>query len=205
MCRSECRCSPIRVCCSWMSRCVRSFVVRENVVRSDPAGTHTRARALQTSGLDSFTANKLMHTLRSIAHRQRTVICTIHQPRSDIFRLCDSIILLAKGTYLFVRTSARLLCLTRLLTSRCDRCPLRQAGVRRIDPAGDGVLCECRLPVPDARQSGRLLPRPDLGRQSDATSGTRVTRPHQLVGRAVCSIECERGDGLVARSCRHTS
>jgi ABC-type multidrug transport system ATPase subunit len=49
--------------------------------------------------LDSFTANKLMQTLRAIAHKQRTVICTIHQPRSDIFQLCDSILLLAKGTH----------------------------------------------------------------------------------------------------------
>ena len=52
-----------------------------------------------TLGLDSFTANKLMKTLLGIAHKNRTVICTVHQPRSDIFQLFDSVLLLSKGNH----------------------------------------------------------------------------------------------------------
>ena len=50
-----------------------------------------------TSGLDAFTANHLMHTLKDLADTGRTVICSIHQPRSDIFGLFDHILLLTRG------------------------------------------------------------------------------------------------------------
>ena len=55
-----------------------------------------------TTGLDSFTANKLMVTLTNIAHKSnRTVVCTVHQPRSDIFQLFDYIMLLSKGELVY--------------------------------------------------------------------------------------------------------
>ena len=55
-----------------------------------------------TTGLDSFTANKLMTALSSIAHNSnRTVICTVHQPRSDIFQLFDYVMLLSKGQVVY--------------------------------------------------------------------------------------------------------
>ncbi len=50
-----------------------------------------------TSGLDAFTAQHIMLTLKKIARTGRTIICTIHQPRSDIFLMFDSILLLARG------------------------------------------------------------------------------------------------------------
>ncbi|KAJ3095113.1 hypothetical protein HDU97_007254 [Phlyctochytrium planicorne] len=50
-----------------------------------------------TSGLDAFTASNMIHLLKQIAAKGRTVICTIHQPRSDLFPLFDSILLLARG------------------------------------------------------------------------------------------------------------
>lgn len=50
-----------------------------------------------TSGLDSYTANKLVSTLADLAHQGRTIVCTIHQPRSDIFQLFDDVMLLSKG------------------------------------------------------------------------------------------------------------
>ena len=55
-----------------------------------------------TTGLDSFTANKLMVTLSNIAHKSfRSVICTVHQPRSDIFQLFDHVMLLSKGKLVY--------------------------------------------------------------------------------------------------------
>ncbi|KAG8931848.1 hypothetical protein FRC02_002035 [Tulasnella sp. 418] len=51
-----------------------------------------------TSGLDSLTANNVMLALKSIAESGRTVIVSIHQPRSDIWHAgIDNVILLAKG------------------------------------------------------------------------------------------------------------
>ncbi|XXQ34335.1 ABC transporter domain-containing protein [Plasmodiophora brassicae] len=58
-----------------------------------------------TSGLDAATARNMMSTLKQIALTGRTVICTIHQPRSDIFPLLDSILLLARGGHVVFQGS----------------------------------------------------------------------------------------------------
>eukprot|EP00762_Andalucia_godoyi_P005691 ANDGO_06467.mRNA.1 Protein white len=51
-----------------------------------------------TSGLDSFTAVKLIQLLKKMAVLDnRTIICTIHQPSSDIFALFDKLLLLDEG------------------------------------------------------------------------------------------------------------
>ncbi|WVW79872.1 hypothetical protein I302_101842 [Kwoniella bestiolae CBS 10118] len=50
-----------------------------------------------TSGLDASIALSVMQVLRDIAATGRTVIATIHQPRSDIWKLADNVTLLAKG------------------------------------------------------------------------------------------------------------
>lgn len=56
-----------------------------------------------TSGLDSFTANRLMNTLLTIAHNQkRIVICTIHQPRTEVLNLFDKSLLLSKGKKIYL-------------------------------------------------------------------------------------------------------
>lgn len=54
-----------------------------------------------TSGLDSFTAENVMQSLHNLAHNGRTVICTIHQPNSDVFQLFDKLMLLAKGQVVY--------------------------------------------------------------------------------------------------------
>ncbi|KAJ1941586.1 (ABC) transporter, partial [Kickxella alabastrina] len=51
-----------------------------------------------TSGLDAYNAFVVMDTLSKLARRySRTVICTIHQPRTDIFTMFDQLIVLAAG------------------------------------------------------------------------------------------------------------
>jgi hypothetical protein len=50
-----------------------------------------------TTGLDSTTAEELCGFLQEIAHRGRTVVSVIHQPRYEIFLMFDDIILLGKG------------------------------------------------------------------------------------------------------------
>jgi ABC-type multidrug transport system ATPase subunit len=51
-----------------------------------------------TTGLDSTSAFQVVKTLQDLARRGRTIIVTIHQPRSEIFRLFDSVVLLTRGS-----------------------------------------------------------------------------------------------------------
>lgn len=50
-----------------------------------------------TSGLDSNTAESVMHCLVDIAAKGRMVICTIHQPNSDITAMFNDFMLLSGG------------------------------------------------------------------------------------------------------------
>ncbi len=54
-----------------------------------------------TTGLDSFAAYQLMETLVKLSRQGRTIITTLHQPRSDIFRLLDTVALISKGRLLY--------------------------------------------------------------------------------------------------------
>ncbi|VVD00448.1 unnamed protein product [Leptidea sinapis] len=50
-----------------------------------------------TTGLDSSSAQKMMTLLRANAVEGKTVICTIHQPSSELMALFDKLVLLAEG------------------------------------------------------------------------------------------------------------
>ncbi|KAG0304130.1 hypothetical protein BGZ98_005903 [Dissophora globulifera] len=55
-----------------------------------------------TSGLDSYNAYNVVECLVTLARNyNRTVICTIHQPRSNIFTQFDQLVLLAKGQLIY--------------------------------------------------------------------------------------------------------
>ncbi|KAJ3094849.1 hypothetical protein HDU96_001449, partial [Phlyctochytrium bullatum] len=55
-----------------------------------------------TSGLDTFTAFSVVHTLRSLSRTSnRTIVATIHQPSSQLFRLFDDLLLLAEGRVMY--------------------------------------------------------------------------------------------------------
>mmetsp|Transcript_45191 Transcript_45191/g.109367 ORF Transcript_45191/g.109367 Transcript_45191/m.109367 type:complete len:684 (+) Transcript_45191:89-2140(+) len=50
-----------------------------------------------TSGLDATTAKSLMATLKDLAGLGHAIAVVIHQPRTDIFRMLDHLLLLSKG------------------------------------------------------------------------------------------------------------
>ncbi|EAR86589.1 ABC-type transport system protein (macronuclear) [Tetrahymena thermophila SB210] len=55
-----------------------------------------------TSGLDSFTAYNVVDVLEQYAKQQnKTIICTIHQPSSEIFMKFDRLILLVDGKFIY--------------------------------------------------------------------------------------------------------
>ncbi|KAE9143441.1 Pleiotropic drug resistance protein 3 [Phytophthora fragariae] len=50
-----------------------------------------------TSGLDARSAKLIMDGVRKVADSGRTIVCTIHQPSSDVFYLFDHLLLLKRG------------------------------------------------------------------------------------------------------------
>ncbi|XP_013391243.1 protein white [Lingula anatina] len=50
-----------------------------------------------TSGLDSYMAQNVVDTLKRMAATGKTVVCTIHQPSSEVFAMFDRILLMAEG------------------------------------------------------------------------------------------------------------
>jgi ABC-type multidrug transport system ATPase subunit len=47
--------------------------------------------------LDSYNAYKVMKCLSDLAKKGKTVICSIHQPRSNVVKLFDRLMLLSEG------------------------------------------------------------------------------------------------------------
>ncbi|KAJ3249108.1 hypothetical protein HDU78_007070 [Chytriomyces hyalinus] len=55
-----------------------------------------------TSGLDSFNAHAVIEALHTLAHvHSKTVVFTVHQPRSDMYTMFDQVIVLAGGAALY--------------------------------------------------------------------------------------------------------
>lgn len=54
-----------------------------------------------TTGLDASSAFQLVRTLKNLAAKGRTVVLTIHQPRSEIWALFDSVVLLSRGSAVY--------------------------------------------------------------------------------------------------------
>jgi ABC-type multidrug transport system ATPase subunit len=55
-----------------------------------------------TSGLDSFMAQAIVENMKNLALQGRTIICTIHQPSSEIFEMFDTLCLLAEGRLAYI-------------------------------------------------------------------------------------------------------
>lgn len=51
-----------------------------------------------TTGLDATSAFQLVRTLKSLAKKGRTIITTIHQPRSEIWGMFDRLVILTRGS-----------------------------------------------------------------------------------------------------------
>lgn len=60
-----------------------------------------------TSGLDATTAYFLMSTLKELTTLGHSIAVVIHQPRTDIFKLLDHLLLLSKGKVLYNGPAAK--------------------------------------------------------------------------------------------------
>ncbi|KAM0859259.1 hypothetical protein ACQ4PT_047315 [Festuca glaucescens] len=54
-----------------------------------------------TSGLDSTAAVRLVSTISALARKGRTVVMSVHQPSSRLYRTFDSLLLLAEGSCVY--------------------------------------------------------------------------------------------------------
>ncbi|XP_018016615.2 protein scarlet isoform X1 [Hyalella azteca] len=59
-----------------------------------------------TTGLDAYNARKLVRMMREMAARGKAIVCTIHQPSSDVFAMFDRVLLLAEGRLAYCGTTA---------------------------------------------------------------------------------------------------
>ena len=55
-----------------------------------------------TSGLDSYSALNVVECMRELADTGRTIVCTIHQPNSEIFEIFNMLCLLAEGNLAYI-------------------------------------------------------------------------------------------------------
>ncbi|KAE8324666.1 P-loop containing nucleoside triphosphate hydrolase protein [Aspergillus sergii] len=60
-----------------------------------------------TTGLDATSAFQIVRTLKRLAQKGRTIIVSIHAPRSEIWSLFDNVVLLARGSVLYSGLSSR--------------------------------------------------------------------------------------------------
>lgn len=57
-----------------------------------------------TSGLDSFMTLNVVQVLKRLAQKGKTIVCTIHQPSSEVYAMFDKILLMAEGRAAFLGT-----------------------------------------------------------------------------------------------------
>ncbi|XP_073131478.1 ABC transporter G family member 21 isoform X2 [Henckelia pumila] len=62
-----------------------------------------------TSGLDSTTAQRIVATLRWLARGGRTVVTTIHQPSSRLYRMFDKVVVLSEGCPIYSGYAGRVM------------------------------------------------------------------------------------------------
>ena len=59
-----------------------------------------------TSGLDSYMAMSIVDCMQKLAKKGKTILCTIHQPSSEIFEKFDRLCLLAEGKLAYIGQSS---------------------------------------------------------------------------------------------------
>ncbi|KAL6067079.1 White-brown complex protein 11 [Balamuthia mandrillaris] len=74
-----------------------------------------------TTGLDSAVSLSLVNTLRRLAERGRTIVCTIHQPRYEIFSKFDKLLLMSEGKVVYFGSVAESIAYFSALNFKCPR------------------------------------------------------------------------------------
>lgn len=59
-------------------------------------------KVFRSAGLDSHAALAVMKYLNSLSHLGHTIVSTIHQPRQEIFKSFDKLLLMSEGYLMFL-------------------------------------------------------------------------------------------------------
>jgi ABC-type multidrug transport system ATPase subunit len=123
-----------------------------------------------TTGLDSFAAQSTMQMLLNLAKNSRTVVATIHQPRSSIFGLFDMLFLISEGRSMYFGAASEAVPYFATLGYRCPQ---------TFNPADffiDLFSVDQRLPVLEKESRGRIAAIGDAHKaRSDVKELRRVT------------------------------
>lgn len=104
-----------------------------------------------TTGLDSFSAFNLIKLLKVVAKRDCTVLCTIHQPSSEVFFLFDRVIFMKDGRVFYQGPSQGA---TKHFTTFSYHCP------PNYNPS-DYIMTLCHIPEAEATAKGMYMPSPE--------------------------------------------
>jgi ABC-type multidrug transport system ATPase subunit len=155
-----------------------------------------------TSGLDAFTATSIMDVLNGLAAEGRTLIMTIHQSRSDIFKHFSNLLLLARGGYpVYAGKGAHMIAYFASLGYECpqqtnpadfaldlitvdlqhaDREAITREKVQHLIASWE------QLPVNLSRQTSRIATPAELGSLKKEMKPFWVTYPIVLHRSAIC-------------------
>ncbi|CAG2101752.1 unnamed protein product [Medioppia subpectinata] len=86
-----------------MIKCADNRIGSESTFKGISGGEMKRFDE-PTSGLDSFMAESIVRLLKYMASEGRTIVCTIHQPSSQVFALFDHLLLMTNGRLAFMGT-----------------------------------------------------------------------------------------------------
>ncbi|XP_071108651.1 protein white-like [Haliotis cracherodii] len=130
-----------------------------------------------TSGLDSFMAQNIVKTLQSMAAKGRTIMCTIHQPSSEVFAMFSQVLLLAEGRTAFLGASQDAF---ELFASQGFPCP------RNFNPADFYVLTLAIVPGKEQESFDKVQSMCDAFRDSELTRimSTDIMETSQKLRRA---------------------
>eukprot|EP00899_Mesostigma_viride_P003168 jgi/Mesvir1/12852/Mv26281-RA.1 len=116
-----------------------------------------------TTGLDSYSALILITVLRKLSFAGRTIVCTIHQPRTDIFEMFDDLILLVDGHLVYKGQTERAL---DYFAQQGYKCP------PRVSPADFLLDTLATRGTGDLLQSNNLRKGSKFGRRMSTRYGT---------------------------------
>ncbi|KAK2701231.1 protein white-like isoform X2 [Artemia franciscana] len=72
-----------------------------------------------TSGLDSYMAQTVVTAMKQMAAKRKTIICTIHQPSSEVYAMFDRVLLMAEGRVAYMGSAAGALAFFESINLRC--------------------------------------------------------------------------------------
>lgn len=143
-----------------------------------------------TSGLDSFMAQNVVQVLKGLAQTGKTVICTIHQPSSEVYSMFDKLLLMAEGKIAFMGTPEEASVFFERYVWRCafssrcrPRCRIGAPCPNNYNPADYFIQLLAVVPSRESscRQSIDMIcdnfEKSDVGAKLHAESATTVRTP----------------------------